>query len=122
MKVVIIEDEETLLRVLQDKFRKSGFEIDVALDGEQAIPVVERSQPDLIILDLILPKKSGFEVLQLLKRDAKLKSIPIIVLSNLGQDEDIKKALQLGANDYLVKTQHPLDEVIEKTKNLLRVK
>ncbi len=122
MKIVIVEDEEVLLRVLQDKFQKSGFEVDLVIDGDMAVPTIERVRPDLIILDLILPKKSGFEILQLLKNNAKLKSIPVIVLSNLGQDEDIKKALQLGADDYMVKTQHPINEVVEKTRNKLQNK
>lgn len=119
MKVVIIEDEAILLRILGEKFKGIGFEVDVAVDGEQAVPVIERVKPDLIILDLILPKRNGFEVLQILKSSHNLKSIPVIVLSNLGQDEDIKRALRLGADDYIVKTQHPLEEIVERAKDRL---
>lgn len=119
MKIVIVEDEEILLRVLKEKFEKANFDVAVAIDGEEAMAVVKKSQPDVVLLDLILPKKSGFEVLQEIKSDAELKPIPVIVLSNLGQDEDIKRALQLGAEDYIVKTQHPINEVIEKVKSRL---
>lgn len=75
--------------------------------------------PDLIILDLILPKKDGFEVLETIKADSKLKAIPVIVLSNLGQDEEIKKALALGAVDYMVKAQHPMNEIVVRIKKYI---
>lgn len=119
MKITIVEDEEILLRVLKEKFENAKFDVSTAADGEQAMIVIREAQPDIILLDLILPKKNGFEVLQEIKSDPKLKSIPVIALSNLGQDEDIKKVLQIGAEDFIVKTQHPIDEVIEKVKTLL---
>ncbi len=78
------------------------------------MPLTRKELPDLILLDLVLPKKSGFDVLTELKADPELKNIPVIVSSNLGQDEEIKRALQLGAMDYLVKSQHPINEVVEK--------
>lgn len=81
--------------------------------------LVKSFHPDLVLLDLILPKKDGFEVLQELKADPGLKQIPVVVLSNLGQDEEIKKALDLGAVDYLVKVQHPINEVVEKVRKYL---
>lgn len=119
MKVVIVEDEEILLKVLQEKFKKAGFEIFVAVDGGEAVPIIKSALPDVVVLDLILPKKTGFEVLEEIKSDPQLKQIPVVVLSNLGQDEDIKKALQLGAEDFIVKTQHPINEVIEKVQSKL---
>lgn len=122
MKIVIVEDEEILQKVLKEKFEKDNFKVFVASDGEAAFSVIKKSQPDIILLDLILPKKSGFEVLEEIKGDASLKTTPVIVLSNLGQDEDIKKALQMGADDYLVKTQHPINEVVDKVKERLMLK
>lgn len=120
MKILIVEDEEILSKVLKEKFERAGFKVSTAMDGEVAITEAKRFQPDVILLDLILPKKNGFEVLQELRSGSELKISPIIiVLSNLGQDEDIKKALQLGAEDYIVKTQHPVNEVIEKVKDYL---
>jgi len=117
MKVFIVEDEEILAEVLKEKLEDAKLSVSVAADGEAAIPGIKSFRPDVVVLDLILPKKDGFEVLQELKTDPKLKSIPVLVLSNLGQDEEIKRALTLGADDYLVKTQHPLKEVVEKIKN-----
>lgn len=119
MKILIVEDEELLAKVLKEKFEKEGFQVFVAGDGEAVVPSAGKNSPDLILLDLILPKKSGFEVLAELKADPELKLIPVIVLSNLGQDEEIKSALSLGAVDYLVKTQHPINEVVEKVRQQL---
>ncbi len=119
MKILLVEDEEILADVMQEKLVEAKFTVDLATDGEMALQKAAHSHPDLIMLDLLLPKKDGFEVLRELKADAKLKNIPVVVLSNLGQDEEIKKALQLGAVDYMVKTQHPINEVIEKVKALI---
>ena len=119
---MIGEDEEILLKVLKEKFEKSGFEVLVATDGEQALEIIRRSKPEAVLLDIILPKKDGFEVLYEIRLDPELKSIPVIMLTNLGQDEDIKKAIRMGANDYIVKTQHPINEVVKKVKNLLMTK
>jgi len=116
MKLLIVEDEETLVKVLQEKFEREGFEVKVALDGEEAISAARDFKPDMVLLDLILPKKHGLEVLKELKADSELREAPVIVLSNLDTDEDIKKALALGAVDYYVKVQHPLKEIIEKVK------
>ena len=118
-KILIVEDEEVLYRVLEEKFRKANFEVAIAEDGEVAMTTVKTFNPDLILLDLILPKKDGFEILQELKADPGLKQIPVVVLSNLGQDEEIKRALSLGAVDYLVKVQHPINEVVEKVQKYL---
>lgn len=121
MKITIVEDEEILLRVLKEKFENAKFDVSTVADGERAMVVIREVQPDIVLLDLILPKKNGFEVLQEVKSDPKVKSIPVIVLSNLGQDEDIKKALQIGADDYIVKTQHPINEIIDKVKARLNI-
>lgn len=116
MKILLVEDEEILADVLKEKLLQDKFEVEVAADGVAAIEIANVFEPDLIMLDLIIPKKDGFQVLKELKADPKLKTIPVIVLSNLGQDEEIKRALSLGAVDYMVKAQHPINEVIEKVK------
>lgn len=118
-KIVIIEDEEALKSVLVEKFEKLDYGVKSAKDGEEAMPVIRDANPDVILLDLILPKRSGFDVLKELKDDPELKRIPVIVLSNLGDDENLKKALAMGADDYLVKTQHPINEVVEKVNKRL---
>jgi len=118
MKILIVEDEDVLSLVLEEKFKSEGYEIMIAKDGEEAIPKAKKFKPDAILLDLILPKKGGLEVLESLKDNSELKLIPVVVLSNLEGDEIIKKALALGAADYFVKTQHPIAEIIEKVERL----
>ena len=116
-KILIAEDEEVLLNVLKDRFEAEGWEVTTARDGEEAVESIKKIRPDLVLLDLLMPKKDGFEVLKEIRGDQEFKTLPIIVvLSNLGSDEDIKKALALGANDYFVKTQHPMSEIVEKAK------
>lgn len=119
MKIVIVEDELALSTALYDKFKRVGFDAYIARDGEEAMDVVKKVQPDIIALDLLLPKKNGFDVLSDLKADSELKDIPVIVLSNLDQDEDLKRCLKLGAVEYWVKNQHPINEVVEKVKMIL---
>ncbi len=119
MKVLIVEDEEALRKVLQEKIQDSGFEAFTAKDGDEAWNMAKSKNPDIILLDLILPKRNGFEVLGMLKQDPELKDIPVIVLSNLSEDENLKKALAMGAEDYFVKVQHPINEVVEKIKDHL---
>lgn len=119
MKILIIEDERILANVLEEKFNQEDFETRVAYSGEEAATTLKKFRPDIILLDLILPKKSGFDVLKDLKSDSELKSVPVIILSNLGEAENLKKGLELGADDYMIKAQHPLKEVIEKVKRSL---
>ncbi len=114
MKILIVEDEESLAFVLKEKLDKSGFETKVAKDGETALTLAHTYKPELVLLDLVLPKKDGFSVLRELKADPELGVVPVIVLSNLGEDENIKKAFALGAKDYFVKSQHPINEIVEK--------
>lgn len=115
-KILIAEDESILLNVLKDRFETEGWEVATAKDGVEAMKFIKKNSLDLILLDLLMPKKDGFEVLKEVRGNPELKSLPIVVLSNLGGDEDIKKALSLGANDYYVKTQHPMSEIVEKAK------
>ncbi len=121
-KVLIVEDEEFLVRSLKDNLEVEGCSVDVAVNGEEAIERVKANQPDIVLLDLLMPKKDGFYVLEELKKNPTWKLIPVIVLSNLGGDEEIKKALEMGADDYFVKSQHPIEEVIEKVKEYLEGK
>ena len=115
-KILIAEDEDILLNVLKDRFEVDGWEVTIAKDGMEAMEAIKKSKLDLVLLDLLMPKKNGFEVLKEVMDNPELKNLPIIVLSNLGGDEDIKKALALGAKDYFVKTQHPMSEIVEKAK------
>lgn len=119
MKILIIEDEEVLAEVIKEKLEKTGDAVAVATDGEEAVPLARKFVPDIIVLDLLLPKRSGFEVLRILKADETFKMTPVIVVSNLGEESDIKRALDLGAADYYVKSEHPINEIIEKIKGAL---
>lgn len=118
-KILIVEDEEMLLKVLNEQFEKAGFEVSVASDGEKALESLEKSIPDLVLLDIILPKMNGFDVLKAIKENPNTKDIPVIIISNLGQDTDIKQAIKLGAVDYFIKAQHPIFEIIEKVDKFL---
>ncbi len=114
-KILIIEDETDLCEILEGEFREHGFEIKLVTEGGQmAFDAVKAFRPDLVLLDLLLPKMHGFEIIEELKSDTSSEHIPIVVLSNLDREEDIKKSLMLGAADYFVKSQHHLKDVIQK--------
>mgnify|MGYP001582734566 CR=1 FL=1 len=117
--LLIVEDDEVLLRALYLLFHKSKYTIASATDGESAIQMTRRLKPDLVLLDLLLPKINGFEVLRVIKADPVLKNIPVIVLSNLGDASDMEKAKTLGAVDYFIKASTNLSTLTEKVNNLL---
>src|SRR3989338_5816745 len=112
--ILIVEDEEFLVRALKDNFEAEGAQIAVASNGDDAMKLIRGARPDIILLDLLMPKRDGFFVLEELKRNPEWTLIPVIVLSNLGGGGEIKRALELGADDYFVKSQHPIEEVIER--------
>ncbi|MFZ3044154.1 MAG: response regulator [Minisyncoccia bacterium] len=114
MKILVVEDEKPLAEVFEEKLKREGYFVDIATDGEMAISMAKESHPDAIVLDLRLPKKDGFEVLGEIKKDDLLKMIPVIVVSNLMLDTDIKRAFSLGAADYYVKSEHPINAIVEK--------
>jgi len=117
--ILFIEDESALQKTFGDIFKSEGYKIISALDGETGLKLAKSEKPDLILLDLILPKLHGFELLKILKADEETKSIPVIVLTNLEGMGDIEKALELGASTYLVKANYSLEEVVEKIKTVL---
>ncbi len=117
--ILFIEDESALHKTFGDLLTKEGYEMISALDGEAGLRLAKTKKPDLILLDLILPKMDGFEVLKELKADSGTKEIPVIVLTNLEEIADIDKAIELGASTYLVKAQYSLEEVLEKIKKVL---
>ncbi len=118
-KILIVDDEEILRKIYSDRLSFEGFQVDTAADGQEAIDKIPTSQPNLILLDILMPKVSGLQVLQFLNSRADLKSIPVIVLSNVANDENIKTALSLGAKDYLLKTNFSPNEIISKIKDLM---
>ena len=115
-KILIIEDEEIILSLLQRKLEKEGYEVFVARDGKEGITKMKELNPHLILLDIVMPKMGGLEVLERMNKDEKLKNIPVIVVSNSGQPVELDKARELGAIDWLVKTEFDPQEVIKKVK------
>ncbi|OHA62472.1 MAG: hypothetical protein A3E07_01625 [Candidatus Wildermuthbacteria bacterium RIFCSPHIGHO2_12_FULL_45_9] len=118
-KILCIEDEAVIQKTLADTFEKSGYQAVSALDGAAGLRLAKETKPDLILLDLILPKMDGFEVLRHLKDDAQTKAIPVIVLTNLEQMQDIQRVLDLGATTYLVKANYNLEELVEMVQKAL---
>lgn len=118
-KILIVEDDKFLRELLARKLQEEKLDIVQAIDGEEGIKKAEEELPDLLLLDLILPGINGFEVLKKLKENPKTSNIPVIVLSNLGQKEDVERALSLGAKDYLIKANFTLDEIFDKIKKYL---
>lgn len=119
-KILIIEDDKFLRELIAQKILKEGYDIVEAIDGEKGAEVVKKEIPDLVLLDLILPGIDGFEVLAKMKADPKTANIPVIILSNLGQKDDIEKGLEMGANDYLIKAHFTPAEIIEKIQSVLK--
>ena len=118
-KILFIEDESALQKSLGDMLKKQGYKVESALDGEIGLRLAQTTKPDIILLDLILPKKSGFEVFEELKQSKETVNIPVVVLTNLEKMEDVEKALELGAKTYLVKANYNLEEVVSKIKQVL---
>lgn len=121
-KILFIEDESALQKTFSDLLSAEGYEIVSALDGQTGLRLARTQNPALILLDLVLPKKDGFEVLKLLKKDNRTQEIPIVILTNLEEAEDVERALRLGATTYLVKANYSLEEVVEKVEKALRTK
>ena len=115
-KVLIVEDDLQISKVYEIQLKKEGFVTVTAHNGEDAIKLLLEEKPDLITLDLMIPKKDGFEVLQDIKENFPDIKIPIIVISNLGQEGDKERAMTLGATEFLVKTDHAIQEVMSKIK------
>jgi len=117
--LLIIEDDEVLLRALYLTFHEKGYTIATATDGEAGLKMTERMKPNLVLLDLIIPKMDGFEYLKIVKSNPALAKIPVVVLSNLGQKDDIEKAKGLGAADYFVKANTNLSDLSKKVQAIL---
>jgi len=115
-KILMVEDEEIMIDLLQRKIAQEGYEISVARNGEEGLAAMKEKKPDLVLLDIIMPKMGGFEVMEKMQKDKDLKKIPVIVISNSGQPVEIDRAQKMGAEDWLIKTEFDPQEVIEKIK------
>jgi CheY-like chemotaxis protein len=122
IKILVVEDDSFLHSLIVGRLSKEGYKILTATDGPQALQVVEKEIPDLILLDVIMPGMSGFDVLKTIKADPKYKDISIIMFSNLGQEHEIEEAKNLGADEFLIKAKFTLKEVVDDIKALLKKK
>ena len=118
-KILIIEDDRALQSALVEILTKEGYETESAFDGEEGVQKAEAGKPDLILLDLILPKKDGFEALAEIKNGSN-KNIPVLILTNLEEIDNVQKALDLGAKTFMVKSDFSLRDIIEKIKENLK--
>lgn len=118
-RILLVEDDRFLRRAAEAKLKQKGFTVFTAADGEEALRVAGEQPVDLILLDLILPRLPGFEVLRALKAQPETASTPVIVLSNLGQDRDVQECLNLGARSYFVKSNLSLDDLARSVDDVL---
>ncbi len=121
--ILVVEDDVFIDKAYRAKFAHENIPAEYASDGDTALKILqERSDdtPAVVLLDLMLPRKNGFEVLEEMKKNSKLKNVPVIILSNLGQESDVKKGMALGANEYLVKAETKINTIIEKAREYLK--
>lgn len=121
-KILIIEDDEHLGGIYQAKFKMEGFTVFHAQNGEDGIKIAAKEQPDLILLDILMPGMDGYQVLRGLNCDKKTKGIPVVILSNLGQRDDVQKGIEAGACDYIIKVHFTPSEIVRKVKKILNQK
>jgi len=119
-KVLLVEDDQMIVDMYKLRFEEEGFEVLVTDKGSEAIEMARKQQPDIVLLDIILPEIDGFAILQQLKSESSTKKIPAILLTNLSQETDQQKGVQLGAAGYFVKAQHTPADILTEIKNLLK--
>ena len=119
-KVLLVEDDPFLSDIYITKLKQSGFAVDLAIDGKDALRKLRRGLPDLLLLDIVLPKLDGWSVLDKIRKEGGLGNMKVVILSNLGQREDVRKGEKFGISGYLIKARHTPSEVIEEIKKLLR--
>jgi len=121
LKILLVEDDPFLSNLLKVRLQRENIDVTLARDGEEAVKYLTSGRPSLILLDLILPKKSGFEILEKISTDPQLKDMPVIIISNLGQTSDIQRGKELGAVEYFVKAKISIDDLVGKVKEFLRI-
>jgi len=119
-KILIVEDDSFVLDIYQTKLTQEGFEVIAAANGMEALGKLEKEKPDLILLDIIMPYVDGLEVLKKVRSMDQLKDVPIILLANLSQKEEVDQGMTLGANDYLIKSHFTPSEVLKKINKYLK--
>lgn len=120
-KILFIEDERRFQEMLETVFKAEGFETFSAFNGVDGVRMAEEEKPDIILSDLVLPKKDGFNVINELKNNTNISNIPIIILTNLEENQNVEKVISSGANMYLVKANYTLDDIVAKVKDTLKI-
>lgn len=118
-KILLIEDDPLMMRLYKKVFERNGFEVEIAERGPEGLAKAESSKPDLILLDIMMPEMDGFEVLKRLKENPSTHDVKVIALTNLAGEEDAKKAIELGAVRYIIKSEHDPEEVVKSSKEVL---
>jgi two-component system alkaline phosphatase synthesis response regulator PhoP len=119
-KILLVEDDPMVVRMYQRKLTKDGFRVTLAFNGEEGLAALMKERPDIILLDIMMPKMNGIEMLKRIKADPVLKNIPVVILTNLGdRPEDVQKCKELGAEDYWVKASVSLKEAVDRTNKIL---
>jgi DNA-binding response OmpR family regulator len=118
-KVLLVEDDKMIIDMYTLKFTQEGYDVTQAENGKDGLELAKKNNPDIILLDIILPQMDGFTVLKELRANESTKKTPVVLLTNLGQDGDVKKGLELGANDYLIKANFTPSQVVDKVKSVL---
>ena len=119
-KILVVEDDKFLRELITQKLAREGYDVKESVDGEEGVIKVKEEKPDVILLDLILPGIDGFEVLAKIKEDPEVENIPVVILSNLGQRDDVERGLKLGAVDFLIKAHFTPGEIIEKIEKIMK--
>ena len=119
IKILLVEDDPLIVHLYEEVFKRAGYQLETAFDGEAGLKKMAESKPDLVLSDIMMPKMNGLELLQKIKGDPNLKNIPVVLLTNLGKEGDTKRGIELGAVTYLVKSQYTPKEVVKKVEELI---
>lgn len=119
--ILLVEDDPLLIDIYSTKLKEAEFTVEVAEDGEEAVRKIEKGAPDLVLLDIVLPNFDGWQFLEMIRKDGKLKDLKVVVLSNLSQKEEVEKGLSLGASKYLIKAHYTPSQIVEEVKKELNV-
>jgi two-component system phosphate regulon response regulator PhoB len=120
--ILVVEDDRFLSTILKTRLEREGYEVELAGNGEEALTLIKQKMPSLVVLDLVMPKMSGFEFLEKISMDPQLHGIPVVVASQLGQESDLAKAKSYGVVAYFVKAETPIDQLVDNFKNIISQK
>ena len=118
--ILLVEDDPFLIDIYTTKLKEAGFGVEVAKDGQAALKILSQKEPDLLLLDIVLPYIDGWEILREIRGEDRLKNLPVIILSNLGQKQEVKKGLELGATKYFIKAHYTPSEIVEEIEKVLK--